>query len=94
MTAPARRFVFVPDKPPDRGVRFEPRADNREAAVLGVIEVGQLGPCPVGGAFYWRFWLPGGPQFGRASSAKAARDHLASRAEQWIEAAGLNWGRQ
>jgi hypothetical protein len=70
-------------------VRFEGRADDREAALVGVIEVGQLGPCAAGGLFYWRLWLPGCAQFGRAGSSKAARDHLISRIEQWIEAADL-----
>ena len=87
MTATARRFTFLPPTPAPL-VRFEARAGGREMAISGVIEVGELGPC-AGALFYWRLWLPGCAQFGRASCEKAARDHLESRIEQWIEAAGL-----
>lgn len=85
--APARRFSFLPPEPP-RQVRFEDRAGGREVAVSGVIEMGELGPYGES-LFYWRLWLPGCPQFGRASSQKAARDHLLCRIEQWTEAADL-----
>jgi hypothetical protein len=88
MTAAARNWSFLAPTPAPP-VRFEGRAGDREAALMGVIEVGQIGPCPPGGLFYWRLWLPGGPSLGRASSPKAARDHLTSRVEQWIEAADL-----
>lgn len=70
-------------------VRFEPRTDDREAAFLGVIQVGEIGPGPYRNQFTWRTWLPYCEQLGRAPTPKAAREYLASRVEQWVEAAGL-----
>lgn len=81
----ARSFTVAP---PERLVRFEGLAGSREMAFVGMVEVGWIGPAgPT--QFSWRLWLPGGPQFGRAPTLKAARDHLISRIEQWIEAADL-----
>jgi hypothetical protein len=70
-------------------VIFQPRAGDREIAMLGVVEVGEIGPCLAGGLFYWRLWLPGCRQLGRAGIPKSARDQLTVKIEQWVEAAGL-----
>jgi hypothetical protein len=71
-------------------VHFEPLAGNRERALLGVIGVGEIGPCSeTTSLFWWRLFLPNCASFGRAPTGKAAREHLTSRIEQWIEAADL-----
>lgn len=70
-------------------VSFAPAADGRELVMLGLVQVGEISPWG-GGLSCWRLWLPScGGQFGRAGTLKAAREHLISRIEQWVEAAGL-----
>ncbi len=87
MTAPARRFTFLPPESVP-SIRFEERAGGREMALSGVIELGEVGPCADSGA-YWRLWLPGCAQLGRAGSVEKARSQLTAKIEQWIEAADL-----
>jgi hypothetical protein len=72
----------------DSPVIFRPACDDREIAMLGVLEVGEIGRYDAGMA-YWRLWLPGCVAFGRAAHPRAAREYLTAKAEQWIEAAGL-----
>ena len=72
----------------DSPVIFRDACDDREIAVLGVLDVGEVGRYDAGKA-YWRLWLPGCAGFGRAPHPKAAREHLTTKIEQWIEAAGL-----
>ena len=57
--------------------------------MLHLLDVGEVGLCGGGTMAYWRLWLPGCSGFGRAGSLQAARDHLTSKIEQWIDAAGL-----
>lgn len=73
----------------DSPVIFRPLADGREAVTLDLVQVGEIGSCDFGGLFYWRLWLPGCAGFGRAGSPKAAREYLALKVNDWLDAAGL-----
>jgi hypothetical protein len=73
----------------DSPVTFKSRPDGRTVAMLGLIEVGEIGSW-MPGAFYWRLRLPFCCcQMRRAGSFDAAREQLRDKIEQWIDAAGL-----
>jgi hypothetical protein len=74
----------------DSPVIFRPIADGRQAVMLHLVQVGEIGSCDFGAMSYWRLYLPGcGSGFGRAGSLKAAGEYVTSKVEQWIDAAGL-----
>lgn len=81
------RFLPVATEPM---LRFETRAGDREIALLGVIEVGEIARCaPHGPKCYWRLRLPFCPQMGHTASLDHARAVMRTKIEQWVEAAGL-----